>query len=277
MTERDQQAARQAEWAARAHTYATYALPKNRPFAARLVELLAIRPGSRVLDVAAGPGPVAVAAAQAAGPSGSVLATDISPVWEKFIAAEAAAAGVATVAFRAMPGEALDLEDGGFDVAACQFGLMFMSDASTALRHMRRVLRPHGRLGVAVWSTPDKVGHFRPMRALQESLPEDPSTAQSPSPLSMGAPGLIEGLVQEACFEHIELHRFTAEHIIEDPEQEWLRLTQEGAFADRLALLDEAHRARSKAAVLDAIESMRRHDQIVVSSEALIVTARKPA
>lgn len=278
MTERDaaHEDARREEWTNRARMYAEYALPKNRPFARRLVELLAIEPGERVLDVAAGPGPVAIEAAKRTGPGGDVLATDLSPVWEAFVAAEAAAAGVGNVRFAAMPGEALVLDDATFDVAACQFGLMFMKDAGDGLLEMKRVLRPGGRLGVAVWSTPEKVGHFKPMRALHESLPEDPSGSGGPNPLSLGAPGLIESLVRGAGFEEVRLHPFTAAHIVDDPELEWSRLTQEGAFASRLATLDEAGRARSRAAVMEAIEAMREGGQIVVSSEALIVTARKP-
>ncbi|MFM9107755.1 MAG: class I SAM-dependent methyltransferase [Chloroflexota bacterium] len=268
--------ARRDEWTRRARMYADYALPKNRPFARRLVDLLDIRPRERVLDIAAGPGPVAALAGLAAGPAGSVLATDLSPVWESFVAAEARSVGAANVDFAAMPGEALALTDASFDVVACQFGLMFMKDAGAALAEMRRVLRPGGRLGVAVWSTPEKVGHFKPMRVLQESLPADPAGAGGPNPLSLGAPGLIESLVAGAGFEDVALHPFTANHVVEDPELEWTRLSGEGAFADRLAELDEAGRARSRAAVMGALDAMRQGDAIVVSSEALIVTARTP-
>jgi SAM-dependent methyltransferase len=279
MSERDttHEAARREEWTNRARMYAEYALPKNRPFARKLVELLDIRPGERVIDVAAGPGPVAVEAAKATGPGGSVLATDLSPVWESFVAAEAAAAGVTNVEFATMPGENLALDDASFDVVACQFGLMFMKDTSEALRELRRVLKPGGKLGIAVWSTPEKVGHFKPMRALHASMPEDPSSSSGPNPLSLGAPGQIEGLVADAGFSNVQLIPFTATHVITDPELEWTRLTQEGSFATRLAALDDAGRAQSHAAVMGAIEAMRHGDEIVVSSEALIVLARKPA
>lgn len=278
MTERDDahDAARREEWTSRARMYADYALPKNRPFAHRLVELLAIQPGEHVLDVATGPGPVAALAGLAAGPTGSVLATDLSPVWESFVAEEARSVGAANVGFATMPGEALALDDAAFDVVACQFGLMFMSDHAAALAELRRVLRPGGRLGVAVWSTPDRVGHFRAMRALQEALPPAAEGEGGPSPLALGAPGLIERLVADAGFADVTLHRFTATHEVVDPEEEWRRLTGEGAFARRLALLDDAGRATAHDAVRAAIESMRDGDRIVVSSEALIVTARNP-
>lgn len=277
MSQRDpgHENARREEWTNRARMYADYALPKNRPFARRLVELLTIKPGEQVIDVAAGPGPVAVEAAKRTGSGGDVLATDLSPVWEPFVAEEAKAAGVENVRFAAMPGEALALDDATFDVAACQFGLMFMKDASGGLLELSRVLRPGGRLGIAVWSTPEKVGHFKPMRALHQSLPEDPSGAGGPNPLSLGAPGLIESLVRNAGFEQVVLNPYTATHVITDPEQEWSRLTQEGAFAARLAALDDAGRARSHRAVMDAIEDMRVGGDIVVSSEALMVIARK--
>ncbi|MGI9254668.1 MAG: class I SAM-dependent methyltransferase, partial [Thermomicrobiales bacterium] len=230
----------------------------------------------RVLDIAAGPGPVAIEAARATGPTGEVLATDLSPVWESFVAAEAAAAGVSNVRFAEMPGEELALDDASFDVVACQFGLMFMKDAGQTLAELRRVLRPAGKLGVAVWSVPEKVGHFKPMRALQQTLPEDPSGAGGPNPLSLGAPGLIESLVRNAGFVEVVLHPFTASHVVSDPDLEWSRLTQEGTFASRLAALDDEGRARSRAAVMDTMEAMRVDGEIVVRSEALVVVARKP-
>ncbi|HEX5499500.1 MAG TPA: hypothetical protein VFX03_09745, partial [Thermomicrobiales bacterium] len=76
----------QTDWAKRAQAYADYAVAKNRPYARRLVALVAPRAGERVIDVAAGPGVVAVEAARAMG-GGAVLATDLSPAWEPFIAA----------------------------------------------------------------------------------------------------------------------------------------------------------------------------------------------
>jgi len=105
------------------------------------------------------------------GPTGSVLATDLVPEWGTYVDEAAKTAGVTNIAFTPMPAEALILPDAAFDVVLCQFGLMFVASPVTALREMRRVLRPGGRLGVAVWSVPEKVGIFLLARLVMSALP----------------------------------------------------------------------------------------------------------
>ena len=106
-----------------------------------------------------------------------------------------------------MPAEALSLPDASFDVVLCQFGLMFIGSPVTALREMRRVLRPGGKVGVAVWSVPERVGIFLLARIVMAALP--PVAGASCSPLSMGEPGLIEGLVSEVGFRDVSSERQT--------------------------------------------------------------------
>src|ERR671912_378482 len=185
---------RRAEWTERVERYARDAAPRTYPFAVALVDLLPPPVAARVLDVATGTGLVAVEAARHVGPRGAVLATDFLPAWEPFVRSTASAARVANVMFASMPAEALALPDASFDVAYCQFGLMFMPEPVRALGEMRRVLRPSGQIGIAVWSVPEKVGLFLVSRIVGPALPPVEGEAP-PSPMSMGAPGMIEGLI----------------------------------------------------------------------------------
>ena len=116
-----------------------------------LLQLAAIRPGERVLDVACGTGLVTFAAAAAAGPAGSVAATDISDAMVGHVTAEAARRGLDTITARRMDAEALDYPDAAFDVALCALGLMYVPDPLVAIREMARVLAPGGRCVAAVW------------------------------------------------------------------------------------------------------------------------------
>jgi SAM-dependent methyltransferase len=279
MTDADNDATRErmlADWAARAQAYADYAVPRNRPYARRLVALVAPRAGERVVDVASGPGVVAVEAARAMG-GGSVMATDLSPAWEPIVAAAAREAGV-SVAFRAMPGEQLDLPDGSVDVLTCEFGLMFMPDPGAGLREMRRVLAPGGRLGVSVWSTGDRVAHFIAMRAFEAIAPTPPEERR-PSPLSLGEPGLIERLVAEAGFDDVRSERFTEAFAVPDMDEEWERLTGPGGVLTglRFDALTPDQQRRLRNDVVAGYERFRRDGVMQLPSEAIIVTARKPA
>lgn len=268
------QSAMREAWSARAAAYAEYAVPKNRPFAQYLVHLLHPRPGERLLDIATGPGVVAIEAAGAMEGQGEVVATDIAPVWETWVADAARGAGVGNVTFATMPADALAYPDDAFDCVACQFGLMFVADPAAALREMKRVLRPGGRLGVAVWSTLDRVAHFVPAAALRELFPAE-STTDERTPLSLSEPGLIERLVAEAGFIEARTEHRTEAFVLDDFEQEWRRREGDPAFAAQIAASDE-NRARARQVVRDALERFRVGDQYELSNEAIIVTAVKP-
>lgn len=281
MNRADDQAAlaserRRAEWTERVERYARDAAPRTYPFAEALVALLPPAVGAHVLDVATGTGLVAVEAARRVGPRGSVLATDFLPAWEPFVRSTASAARVANVMFASMPAEALALPDASFDVAYCQFGLMFVPQPLRALREIRRVLRPGGRIGISVWSVPEKVGLFLIPRIVAPALP--PTTGEvSPSPMSMGAPGLIEGMVAEAGFCDVVRHTVTIFHDIADPEIEWQQWRENFAMPDGggLERLPAHVQQQVHDDVIAAFASFQDRDSIRVPSEAILVTASR--
>ncbi len=102
--------------------------------------------GDRVLDIACGTGVVAREAARRAGSRGRVVGLDRNPGMLA-VAREQAP----DIDWREGRAEALPFEDANFDVALCQFGLMFFEDRAGALREMRRVVRPGGTAAVVVW------------------------------------------------------------------------------------------------------------------------------
>jgi SAM-dependent methyltransferase len=268
-------------WAGRARGYAERVAPSTALSARRLVGIVQPEPGGRVLDVATGPGVVALAAAELVGPTGHVLATDLVPEWAAVVAERAAAAGLANVTFRAMGAEALELPDGAFDVALCQFGLMLVPDPVQALREMHRVLRTGGRAGVVVWSTLDRVPCFAVVqRHLAPYLPPpDPGSpaAQLPSPTSLGEPGLIERHVAAAGFGGVRVERHVVDFAVASSEDVWRERVEEGPPGVREAvgrLGAEARRRLHDETVAD-LERYRRGDRIVLPGEAVYVTAAK--
>lgn len=112
---------------------------------------LGLRPGQRVLDVATGTGKLALAAADAVGPGGEVVALDASP---RMLARARRAEGSARVRWLEADAMAMPFEDASFDALTVGFGLRNMPDFDAALREMRRVLRPGGRLAVLEIAVP---------------------------------------------------------------------------------------------------------------------------
>ena len=267
---------RRTEWTARVESYAREAVGLNRPFAEALVSLVAPQEGARVLDVATGPGVAAVEAAKRVGPAGSVTATDLVPAWAPYVARMASEAGVDNVSFAAMPAEALAFPDATFDAVFCQFGLMFMPNPLAALREMRRVLRPGGKLGVVVWSVPERVGLFLVPRLIGAALPP-PEGEAAPTPTGMGEPGLLEALVADAGFDDIAGERQTRIHEIADVDAEWRRWAEDPSRPSTkgLAALPERERARLRDQAIAGLQAFRDGEAIRVPSEAILVTATR--
>lgn len=157
------------------------------PWALRLIDFVGVRSGDQVLDVASGTGVVARAAAERVGVQGHVIASDISAPMLAHVqqGLKPDSASVDTVECSAT---ALSMDDGAFDVVLCQQGLPFIPDREAAAREMRRVLRPGGRAGVAVWLSNPRVepflvyGHALRDHGLAEPFPNAyDSTANSMS------------------------------------------------------------------------------------------------
>lgn len=122
----------------------------------RLVELAAVKPGDRVVDLATGTGEPALTAARRVGASGRIVAIDQSSGMIAVARERAAALGLANVDFRVGDIEALGLDAASFDAALCRWGLMFVPDLDRGLRAIRATLKSGARFATAVWSPPEK-------------------------------------------------------------------------------------------------------------------------
>ena len=139
-----------------------------------LCEALDLRPGSKVLDVAAGNGNVTLAAARR---WCDVTSTDYVPTLLER-GRERAAAEHLTVDFREADAEALPFPDASFDIVVSTFGVMFTPDQDKAAAELLRVCKPRGKIGLANWTPPGFIGQV--FRTVGKYLPP-PAAVKSPA------------------------------------------------------------------------------------------------
>lgn len=121
------------------------------PVTQALADDARIARGQIVLDLATGPGEPALTLAALVGPEGKIFGVD--PIPEMVAAARRAAEhlGVTNTQFEVAFADHLPFPDNTFDAAVSRFGVMFFPSPLDAIREMLRVLKPGGKLALAVW------------------------------------------------------------------------------------------------------------------------------
>lgn len=179
---------------------------------AAMLDTAAIGPGAKVLDIAAGAGDQTLEIARRVGPGGHVLATDISARILGLAAAKLQRAGHANVLTSVADAQSLGLEGASFDAAVCRLGLMFCRTPLAALTGIRSALRPGGRFSAVVFGAPAGNPCIATMAstAWRHAGAEPASPFQPGSLLSLGQPGLLERLLEQAGFSQIEVRVMSA-------------------------------------------------------------------
>lgn len=139
-----------------------------------------LRPGMQFLDVASGSGALGIPAARQ---GARVLAIDQSPVMLELLRARASDEGL-EIETRVMDGHALELDDGRFDMAGSQFGVMLFPDMPAGIGEMTRVVRPGGRVLVVAYGDPHEIEFLDFLvRAVQAVRPDFTGPPTDPPPL----------------------------------------------------------------------------------------------
>ncbi len=245
---------------------------------ARMLDAAGVANGSRVLDVAAGAGGQTLAAARRVGPTGHVVATDISPSILTYAAKAAAEAGLTNVETVEADGERLEeFPASSFDAVISRVGLIYFPDQQEALSGMRRVLRDGGRLGAIVYSTPDRNQFFSlPVSIIRDRAQLPPPQPGQPGPFSLGGPGVLEEALTIAGFRDVTVEAVPAPLRLTSA-SECVRFERDsfGALHQMLAGMRE----RDRPAVWDQIEqALRRFEMVdgfVGPCEVLVASGSK--
>jgi len=238
-------------------------------WAGRVADAAQIAAGQKVLDVACGTGVLAREAARRVQPGGTVTGLDRNE-------------GMLDVARRKAPdidwrlgrAEALPFEDGATDAVLSQFGLMFFEDRRAALQEMWRVLRPGGRMAVAVWDALDRNPGYAALAGLLQRLFGEDVANDLRAPFALGDPDTLTSLLGEAGLARFELRTVGGTARFPSIES-WVHTEVKGwTLAD---LIDGVQYARLQQAAREELTPYAQRDGTVAfPMPAHIVVAAKP-
>jgi ubiquinone/menaquinone biosynthesis C-methylase UbiE len=225
------------------------------PVTARMLELAAISPGARVLDIASGVGEPALSAARLVGATGRVIGIDLVEEMLKHARAKVVDAGITNLEFHCMDGESLDFAPGTFDAVTCRWGLMFMPEPEACLRRVNRVMKEDGHLALACWAAPEKnpfVGLLLQVLGNYLELPAAPPG--TPGIFALADPDRLRSVIESAGFSDVELEALELDVIeVESGRSYWE--TMSDLAAPVMTLVRQLDREALTAFVDDVIEA----------------------
>jgi SAM-dependent methyltransferase len=191
-----------AGWSKRAQRVREFGLPVS----AWMLDHAGLQPGLRVLELAAGPGETGFLAAELIRPGGTLVCSDATDEMLEVARVRANELGIENVEFKRIELEWIDLGTASVDVVLCKWGLMFAVDPEAALREVRRVLRPGGRVALAVWDQPP-VNPWSTIttRALVELGHTTQPDPDAPGMFALAPPGRLQGVLEAAGFLEVVL------------------------------------------------------------------------
>lgn len=187
-----------------------------------MVQAIDPQPAQRVLELAAGIGETGLLAAELVAPAGGVILSDQAEGMLDGARTRAAELGLTNVEFQVWNAEWIDLPVASVDAVLCRWGYMLMADPLAAIIETRRVLRPGGRLALAVWDAAS-VNPWALVPAsvlLERGLVPEPE-GDRPGPFALGDPERVRALLMRAGFTEVMIDAIDVHHRHESFDAFW--------------------------------------------------------
>lgn len=236
-----------------------------------LLQMAALAPGERVLDLAAGTGLVTFPAAEAVGATGAVVATDISEAMVTMLKGEAARRGLRHVTAERADAETYPFDDASFDAVLCGLGLMYVPDPAACLAGAMRVLKPGGRFVAAVWGNRARCGWAEIFPIVEHRV----TSEVCPLFFQLGTGGALEIQMEMAGFPGITAQTINTVLEYDSPDAALGAAFIGGPVAMAYSRFDEATRESAHAEYLESIKAYREGDRYRIPGEFVVVRGEK--
>lgn len=250
------------------------------PVTQALIEDAGITSRSTVLDVATGTGEPALSIADLVGPEGRVVGTDPVPEMLEAARREGSRQRRQNVSFEVASSDSLPFLDNTFDAVVSRFGVMFFPSPVDSVHEMLRVLKPGGKIAMAVWYLAERNPFDYTVSQVVERYAKSAAPTQgSPDMFRFAKPGdLLATLLRAGATGASErLLRFSIRAPISVEDFWTLRSEMSERLRTKLAILSKTQIAELKREVIEALKAYASERGITFPAEVLIVSGGKQA
>jgi ubiquinone/menaquinone biosynthesis C-methylase UbiE len=248
-----------------------------------MIEAVAPAPGEDVLELACGAGGLGLTIADQVAPGGHVVLSDVAPEMVALASTRAACRDHVGASAAQISAQVLDLEeiavpDASFDVVVCREGLMFALDPVRAASEIARVLRPGGRVAIAVWGPRDRNPWLGVLAdAVQDRTGVPVPPPGTPGPFSLGADGALEATLTAAGLDRVTVQQVDVPTHDASFDDYWqLRTDLAGPLKMRLAALSAEDLDGVRETVRADLARYQGADGLRIPGMAYLGSARRP-
>ncbi|MFD2892748.1 class I SAM-dependent methyltransferase [Flavobacterium chuncheonense] len=230
-----------------------------------------IQPSDHILDIAAGTGLLTFRMHEQIGPQGKIIATDISDEMVKIGSETVIAKHLKNVTFERMDAENLNISSESIDLVTCALGLMYLPDPDKCLSEIYKVLKPSGRVVVAIWGSRKNCGWAEIFPIVDARVSSD----VCPMFFNLGESNVLQYTFEKAGFNAIEIAKIETLLHYSTADEACKAAFLGGPVALAYSRFDETTKTAAKKEYLDSIASYKTQKGYEILGEFVIGSAIK--